>query len=62
MAYINWTSDLDTGIQEIDVQHRRIVDYINRLNDARLEIGVVIEETILLATAHCCGSARRVCL
>ena len=35
MAYINWTSDLDTGIHDIDVQHRRIVEYINRLNDAR---------------------------
>lgn len=28
---ITWTSDLDTGIDVIDTQHRRIVDYINRL-------------------------------
>ena len=57
MAYINWTSDLDTGIHEIDVQHRRIVDYINRLNDARMrgdrtEIGSVIEETIDYTLSH----------
>ena len=35
MAILNWTSDLDTGIAEIDNQHRRIVDYINRLNELR---------------------------
>ena len=35
MAILNWTSDLDTGIAEIDNQHRRIVDYIKRLNELR---------------------------
>lgn len=57
MAYIDWTPDLDTGIHEIDVQHRRIVDYINRLNTARMsgnreEIGTVIEETIDYTLSH----------
>ena len=32
MSYLNWSSDLDTGIAEIDAQHRRIVDYINELS------------------------------
>ena len=31
MAYLNWSKDLDTGIEVIDKQHRRIVDYINEL-------------------------------
>lgn len=31
MSYIHWSRDLDTGIAEIDAQHRRIVDYINEL-------------------------------
>jgi hypothetical protein len=32
---LNWTADLSIGIELIDDQHRRIVDYINRLNQAR---------------------------
>src|SRR5664279_2066254 len=34
MASLHWSSDLDTGIDVIDKQHRRIVDYLNELNDA----------------------------
>ena len=30
MAYLNWTPDLETGIREIDGQHKRIVEYINQ--------------------------------
>jgi hemerythrin len=34
MAYLHWSSDLDTGIDVIDKQHKRIVDYLNELNVA----------------------------
>ena len=34
MAYLHWSSDLETGIEVIDKQHQRIVDYLNELNDA----------------------------
>lgn len=34
MAYLHWSSDLNTGIDVIDKQHQRIVDYLNELNDA----------------------------
>ena len=34
MAYLHWSSDLDTGIDVIDKQHQRIVDYLNELNTA----------------------------
>ena len=34
MVYLHWSSDLDTGIDVIDKQHRRIVDYLNELNSA----------------------------
>jgi hemerythrin len=34
MAYLHWSSDLDTGIDVIDKQHRRIVAYLNELNSA----------------------------
>lgn len=34
MAYIEWTRDLESGIPVIDAQHKRIIDFINELNDA----------------------------
>lgn len=33
---INWTVDLDTGIEVIDHQHRQIVDFINQLEAANV--------------------------
>ncbi|MDP3540731.1 MAG: bacteriohemerythrin [Azonexus sp.] len=33
---ITWTKDLDTGIDVIDQQHRRIVDFINDLEAAQI--------------------------
>ena len=35
MDYLHWVPELDTGIAEIDAQHRRIVDYINQLQELR---------------------------
>ncbi len=32
---LKWTADLSIGIELIDDQHRRIVEFINRLNEAR---------------------------
>lgn len=34
MACMEWTQELETGIQEIDSQHRQFVDLINELDDA----------------------------
>jgi hemerythrin len=34
MAKTIWTSNLNTGIEMIDKQHRMIVEYINQLDDA----------------------------
>ncbi len=34
MAYLHWSGDLETGIEVIDKQHRRIVDYLNELDSA----------------------------
>ena len=34
MAYLHWSNDLDTGIEVIDKQHQRIVDYLNELSSA----------------------------
>lgn len=34
MACIEWTQELETGIREIDRQHRQFVNLINELDDA----------------------------
>lgn len=57
MTYLVWTDDLDTGIDVIDGQHRRIVDYINKLRDAhergdRALLGAAIEETVDYTLSH----------
>jgi hemerythrin len=34
MAYMEWTRDLESGIPVIDTQHKRIIEFINELDDA----------------------------
>lgn len=44
---ITWTTDLDTGIDIIDHQHRRIVDFINQLETAKSSNDkALIKETV----------------
>lgn len=57
MAYLTWTTELNTGIDVIDSQHRRIVDMINELHDTvqgkeRTAIGNVIEELVDYTLSH----------
>lgn len=57
MAYLVWQEDLDTGIQVIDSQHKRIVEMINQLHDAqaqhdRVLLGSVIEELVDYTISH----------
>jgi hemerythrin len=58
MAKILWTNEFGIGIEVIDIQHRRIVDYINLLDDAnttghsREEIGVLINELVDYTVSH----------
>lgn len=54
---IEWTSDLNTGIQVIDNQHQRIVEYINKLDHAqrhhsREEVGTVLDELVDYTLSH----------
>jgi len=52
-----WTEDLTTGIDVIDHQHLRIVDYINRLEEAilmqdRCFVGSVLGELMDYTLSH----------
>ena len=47
MAHIQWSEDLNTNIDVIDKQHRRIVDYINRLEDIKGKNDRAVEELVL---------------
>lgn len=54
---ILWTTDLSTGIDVIDNQHKRIVDYINQLGDAikqrnRISVGSVLDELVDYTVSH----------
>lgn len=35
MAHLVWQKNYNTGINEIDIQHREILNYVNQLDDAR---------------------------
>ena len=57
MTYLAWTNSLDTGIEVIDGQHRRIVEYINQLHDAKLTqnrqtIRQVIDDMVDYTVSH----------
>ncbi|MDO5288952.1 MAG: bacteriohemerythrin [Pseudomonadota bacterium] len=57
MAILHWVPELDTGIAEVDVQHRRIVHYINKLHGLRqtherAALGEVIAELVDYTISH----------
>ena len=57
MAHITWPEELNTGIHIIDEQHKRIVAYINDLDDAKStgdleKIGDVIDELVDYTVSH----------
>lgn len=54
---IEWTEDLNTGIDVIDGQHQRIVDYINQLEaaieqPAKLAVGEVLADLAIYCLSH----------
>lgn len=47
MAHIQWSDDLNTNIAVIDSQHKRIVSYINNLEDVKDKNDRAVEEQVL---------------
>ncbi len=57
MVFLEWESDLDTGIDVIDGQHKRIVEMINALHSAQVDqdkaaVARVIEEVVDYTLSH----------
>ncbi len=59
MALLIWQDDLNTGIEVIDQQHRRIIEMINHLHvthanagAGRLVVGEVIDELVDYTLSH----------
>ena len=44
MPFVYWTSDLDTGLDDIDAQHRQLVDYTKEAIE--LELQHLIDYTV----------------
>lgn len=54
---IDWNASLETGLDVIDEQHKRIIDYINRLDSARTtgdrrRVAEVLDELIDYTQSH----------
>jgi len=57
MAFWNWESGLNTGIDVIDAQHQRIVDFVNQLDELgenadRVKIGEILDSLIDYTYSH----------
>lgn len=57
MAAMTWSEDLSVGIEVIDSQHKRIVDYINQLQEAHTKgdkhlLTGVLDELIDYTQSH----------
>ena len=57
MPHLKWSRELDTGVEIIDEQHKRIVQYINELYDAEnaedeQKVGEVIDELVDYTISH----------
>lgn len=57
MPYVYWTHDLETGFEDIDEQHRHLVECLDDLYAAnetgdRNKVGQVLEELIFYTADH----------
>lgn len=57
-TYLPWSADLSVGLDEIDAQHRVLVDLINRIYDAmvrqapRAQVGEILDELVQYTAVH----------
>ena len=58
MPLITWSQDMSVGVQEMDFQHKGLIEIINQLGDAMSqgkgaqEVGKIIDKMITYAQRH----------
>ncbi len=57
MTFLHWTKDLELGIESIDAQHQKLVDYINEIAEAndnhdRVALGIALEHLVNYTIEH----------
>ena len=57
MKKMEWSPELETGIPEVDTQHKRIVNLVNQMQEARLNkdmetVASVITEMVDYTLSH----------
>ena len=58
MGFITWSDDWALGIKKIDIQHQKLIQIINDLNDAMREghgkdkLGTTLQELYLYTQYH----------
>jgi hemerythrin-like metal-binding protein len=58
MGFIEWNAELELGIKKVDIQHRKLIQIINELNDAmhdghgREKVAETLKELYLYTLCH----------
>ena len=58
MSFIKWSEDYSVGIEKIDMQHKKLVSYINELHDAMKDgqsnsvIGDILNKLVKYTKEH----------
>ena len=58
MAILEWSEGLELGIKSIDIQHKRLVGYINQLHDAMEQnegneaVGMILDRMVDYTASH----------
>ncbi len=58
MAFLQWKDDYSVGVDRFDEQHKKLIDLVNRLNDAMAqrraseELELVLDEMVDYAAYH----------
>lgn len=58
MALFEWNAQFETGIASIDSQHKKLVEYVNRLHNGMMEgqataaLGIILDGLVAYTASH----------
>lgn len=58
MALFEWSGEFETGINSIDTEHKKLVEYVNRLHDGMMEgqataaLGIILDGLVAYTASH----------